>query len=288
VILIPGYQMNSFIFGFHPRGVSLEAYLASRGLEVWSVDLRGMGRSTRAGGDDRFGLAELAIEDLSAAIAYVRAHAARRDDEVDLLGCSLGTALAFAHVACVREPKVHTIVSMGGVVTWVHVHRAMRAASHAPWLVGRFRMANTRDLAERVLPPLVRWAPWALSVYLNAKSTNTAQYTQMVQTIEDPNPTMNREIAEWVARGDLVIRGVNVSRALPRLANPYMCVVGNQDGVVPPKTSRATFDAIGSDDKKLLCVGDVRTPIAHADLFLADIAPERIFRPVAEFLLARA
>ena len=57
VVILPGYGMNSFIFGFHPRGLSLEAYLASRGIEVWSVDLRGQGRARSTGGDDRFGLA---------------------------------------------------------------------------------------------------------------------------------------------------------------------------------------------------------------------------------------
>ena len=67
VILVPGYQMNSSIFGFHPNGPSLEAYLASRGIETWSVDLRGQGRARRDGGTDRYGLAELAVEDLGAA-----------------------------------------------------------------------------------------------------------------------------------------------------------------------------------------------------------------------------
>jgi pimeloyl-ACP methyl ester carboxylesterase len=288
VIIIPGYQMNSFIFGFHPRGLSLEGYLASRGIEVWSVDLRGQGRARRAGGDDRFGLAELAIDDLGAAIAHVRARSKMRNDAVDLLGCSLGTALAFAHVACVPDAPVKTIVSMGGLVTWVHVNRVLRVAAHAPWLVARLRMKNTRALAATALPLLTRWAPSLLSIYLNAKSTDTSQHEVMVKTVEDANPYVNREIAEWIARRDLVVRGVNVSKALGGIHHPFLCVVANDDGIVPPKTARATFDAIGSQDKKLLCVGDARTPIAHADLFLADIAPERIFRPVADFLLARA
>ena len=288
VIIVPGYQMNSFIFGFHPRGLSLEAYLASRGIEVWSIDLRGQGRAVRDGGSDVYGLGELAIEDLGAAIRYVRAHSETKHDEVDLIGCSLGTALAFTHLASVPDAKVRTLVSMGGLVTWVHVNRFLRVASHAPWLVARLRMKNARAIAAVALPRIVKWAPGLLSIYLNAKSTDTSQHAKMVQTVEDANPHLNREIAEWIARGELVVRGVNVSRALPSMKHSFMCVVGNDDGVVPPKTARATFDAIGSEDKKLLCVGDARTPIAHADLFLADIAPERIFRPIAEFLIARA
>jgi pimeloyl-ACP methyl ester carboxylesterase len=286
VLIVPGYQMNSSVFGFHPTGPSLEAYLASRGIEVWSVDLRGTGRAKRTWGDERFGLAELAIEDLGAALAYVRAVA--KSDAVDVIGCSLGTALVFAHVACVPEAKVRAIVAMGGVVTWAHVNRVARLAARAPWLVGQLRMRGTRRLARQALPIVTRVAPSLLSMYLNVKSTDTSPAEELSQTVEDPNPTMNREIARWVARRDLVVRGVNVSRALGSMRMPFLCVVGRQDGIVPPKTARTVFEQLGSSDKVLLEVGDEATPIAHADLFLARRAPELVFAPVADFLLARS
>ena len=291
VLLVPGYQMNASIFGFHPNGPSLEAYLASRGIEVWSVDLRGQGRARRAGGTDRFGLGDLAVDDLGTAIACVlRASpvARARKDGVDLIGCSLGAALAFAHVACVPAAPVRSIVSMGGLVTWVHVNRALRVVSHAPWLVGRIRLRNSRALARVALPVIARVAPRLLSIYMSTGSTDVSQSDVMVETVEDANAQVNVEIAEWIARRDLVVRGVNVSAGLAAFDKPYLCVVGNQDGVVPPATARATFDAVGSRDKELLCVGDDETRIAHADLFLATCAPTRIFGPIADFLLARA
>ncbi len=277
--------MNSSVFGFHPNGASLEEHLASRGLDVWSVDLRGQGRSVRTYGDDRFGLEELAIEDLGAAIAYVRG--VSRAAKVDLIGCSLGTALAFAHVACVPDAPVACIVAMGGVVTWAHVNRALRLVARAPWLVGQLRMRGTRRLARAALPVVTRVAPRLLSVYLNVESTDTSKPDGMVATVEDPNPVMNRQIAVWMVKRELTVRGVNVSRELPRLKLPFLCVIGLQDGVVPPETSRAIYEAIGSSDKTLVEVGDAETPIAHADLFLARRAQELVFEPIARWLLAR-
>ena len=53
VLIIPGYGMNSYIFGFHPNGPSMIECFAMRGLEVWTVDLRGQGRSIRARGSQR-------------------------------------------------------------------------------------------------------------------------------------------------------------------------------------------------------------------------------------------
>ena len=147
------------------------------------------------------------------------------------------------------------------------------------------RLRNTRQLARFALPVVARVAPSLLSVYLNHKSTDLTQAAKMVQTVEDPHPIINREIAQWIKRGDLIVRGVNVSQKLPSMKYPFFCVVANDDGIVLPVTSRHTYDVIGSETKRLLIVGDPEQPIAHADLFLCTGAQERIFAPVADFLL---
>lgn len=284
VLIVPGYGMNSYIFGYHPRGPSLVDCLAARGLEVWTVDLRNQGRSIRARGTNRYGLADLAIDDLRAAIAHVLSATETKATKVDLLGCSLGTALAFAHVACVPDAPVHALVSMAGLVTWKGAHPLVKVAFGSPRLIGLMRMRNTRQLVRVALPVVTRLAPSLLSVYVNHRSTDLSQPAKLVQTVEDPHPVINREIAEWIKRGDLVVRGVNVSAKLPELRHPFFCVVANDDGIVLPVTSRHTYDAIGSTTKKLLVVGDPEQPIAHADLFLCHGAQERIFAPIAEFL----
>ncbi|MBX3186852.1 MAG: alpha/beta fold hydrolase [Labilithrix sp.] len=285
VLIVPGYGMNSFIFGFHPRGPSLVESLAARGLEIWTLDMRGQGRSIRARGTSRYGIADLAIEDLGAAIAHVLRHTATGATTIDLVGCSLGTALAFAHVASVPSAPVHALVSMAGLVTWREVHPVVKLAFGSPRLIGLMRMRNTRQLARVALPLLTRVAPSLLSVYLNHRSTDLTQSSRMVQTVEDPHPIINREIAEWIRRGDLIVRGINVSRTLPSLKHPFFCVVANDDGIVMPATSRHTYDVIGSPTKRLLLVGEPDRPIAHGDLFLCTGAQERVFAPVADFLL---
>lgn len=286
ILIVPGYGMNSYIFGFHPRGPSLVETLAARGLEVWTVDLRNQGKSIRARGTNRYGMADLAVEDLGAAVAHVLATTATGARKVDLIGCSLGTALSFAHVSCVPEAPVHAIVSMAGLVSWKRAHPLVRVAFGSPRVAGLLRVKNTRRMARVALPVLAKIAPSLLSVYLNHQSTDLTQAARMVQTVEDPHPIINREIAEWIRRGDLVVRGVNVSQKLAELRHPFFCVVASDDGIVLPETARHTYEAIGSVRKRLLEVGgDPEMPIAHADLFLCTGAQERIFTPVADFLL---
>jgi len=260
--------------------------LAARGLDVWTVDLRGPGHSIRAKANNRYGLADLAIEDLGAALAHVLRHSLTGATAVDLVGCSLGTALAFGHVACVPKAPVHAIGARAGLVTWKDAHPLVRFAYSSPKVVGLVRFTNTRRLARFALPVLTKLTPGLLSVYLNEKSTDLSQVSKLVQTVEDPHPIINREIAEWIQRGDLVIRGINVSAKLPELTNPFLCVVANKDGIVLPATARHTFEKIGSPHKELILVGDDETPIAHADLFLCKGAQERVFAPTADFLLS--
>ncbi|MBX3227251.1 MAG: alpha/beta fold hydrolase [Labilithrix sp.] len=286
-IVVPGYGMNSFIFRFHPSGPSLVECLAARGLEVWTVDLRGQGRSIRAArGNNRYGLGDLAVDDVGAAIAHVMKTTATNAETVDLVGCSLGTALAFGHVAIVPAAPVHAIVALAGLVTWQDAHPIVKLAYGSPKLAGIVRFTNTRRLARFALPLATKVAPGLLSVYLNERSTDLSQVARLVQTVEDPHPLINREIAEWIRRGDLVMRGVNVSARLPELTHPFLCVVANQDGIVLPVTARHTFDRIGSKHKEILFVGDDEMPVAHADLFLFKGAEERVFAPVADFLLS--
>lgn len=283
VLIVPGYGMNSFIFHFHPSGPSLVDTLAQRGLDVWTVDLRGQGRSIRARGSHRYGMGELAEEDLGAAIAFLLAQTGAK--EVDLVGCSLGAALAFAHVALRPDAPVHAMVSMAGLVTWRDAHPLVRVAFGSRRVAGLVRMKNTRRLARFALPALSRVAPSLLSLYLNARSTDLSQISRMVQTVEDPHPIVNREIATWIRYGDLVVRDVNVSAKVRSMTYPFLCVVAANDGIVPPATSRWTYDFIASPVKELLVVGDTETPIAHGDLFVSRGAQQKIFGPVADFLL---
>jgi len=285
-LIVPGYGMNSFIFGFHPRGLSLEGYLASRGIEVWSVDLRAQGHSVNTGGTDRYDLADM-TDDVEVAVKHVLAHTKTGATQVDLVGCSLGAALMFGYIARQPDAPARCLINVGGLVTWVKIHPALRAAFYFPRVIGALRIRHTRQLAAFALPTLARYAPKILSVYMNTSSTDTSQGSTMVQTVEDPNPHVNRNIAHWIAERELTMRGINVSRALPNMHHPFLCIVANDDGIVPPETARAPYDAIGSDDKELLAVGDPTFPMAHADLFLSTGCQEKVFAKLANFLLAR-
>ncbi|MBI5545209.1 MAG: alpha/beta fold hydrolase [Deltaproteobacteria bacterium] len=285
VVIVPGYGMNSFIYSYHPTGVSLEGYLAEAGLEVWRADLRAQGRSMSTGGGDDYALEDLALTDLGAALAAVLERTRTQTDRVDALGGSLGGTLVLAH-ACLRpDNRLATLVCMGSPVRWEKVHPLVKLAFASPFLAGLVRLRGTRRIAEVALPFLARRTPWLLSVYMNPEITDVSAAREMVRTVEDPNRHVNRQIARWIRDRDLILEGINVSDGLARVTNPLLCVLALGDGIVPPATAAWPFHHVGSVAKRLVEVGSRTVAMAHADMFVSDQAHERVFQPIRDWLL---
>lgn len=282
VLIVPGYGMNSFIFSFHPAGLSLVDYLAEAGFEVWRVDLRGQGASS--GGSPMYRLEDLATVDLDAAIRAVQERTRTGAARVDVIGASLGGTIMFLHAALDPDHAIGSMVAIGSPVRWVEVHPALALAFSSPELVEQIRFYGTRRVASLLLPVLASFAPWLLSVYMNAEITDVSRSAVMCQTVEDPNRHVNRQIAEWIRDKDLVVRGVNVFEQLRSMTAPLLCVVALGDGIVPRKTAESPYDVWGGSDKQLLLVGSDDVHVAHADLFISRLSHEKVFAPMAAWL----
>lgn len=283
VLIIPGYGMNDFIFRFHPTGASLIGHLAAGGLDVWSANLRGQGRSrptTRH--PDRYGLAEQALEDLPAAIDFVRAQTGA--ERVHLIGCSLGATLVYGYLAHHPDAPVGAIVSMGGPLRWAALHPLLRAAFRSSRLAGALPIRGTRSLAGAVLP-IARRIPPLLTIYMTPRRIDLSRADELVQTVEDPVPQLNAELARWFRRVDLELAGRNVTAALGAVDRRVLCVVARQDGIVPPAAALAVCEAMpGRVD--VLAVGDEARRYAHADLFISEGVQQDVFEPMLQWLLA--
>lgn len=289
VLLVPGYCMNTTPLGFHPNGPSMIEFLVERGFEVWTSNLRGQGESRSEGGPRDVGFRVLALEDLACAIRHVRDHTETLTERVDVVGCSLGGTYVFAYLA--HHPKTHgigSIVGVGAPLRWQGAHPLLKIAFASPVLTRHLRVSGTRRLAGLVLPAVAARAPRLLDIYMNTKIIDLSRADELVKTVEDPIPKLNSEIARWFKSGDLMVDGVNVTEALRGIDRPLLCVVANRDGIVPPAAARSALDVIGSKQRDELAVGDDETWFAHADLFISRHAQERVFAPLAEWLLARS
>lgn len=284
VMIVPGYGMNAFIFGFHPNGLSMEASLAMAGFDVWSVNLRGQGGSRRRGGSKAYTMAEIAREDFPAAIEGVLKHTmAEGASKVDVIGASLGGTFIYAYLALNKDPQINSIVAMGAPMRWDEINPVLKAAFSVPELLGRIPLRGTQQMAKFALPLAVK-APFLLSVYLHPELIDMTALGELTKTVEDPNPRLNRQIGYWIRHKDLVLDGVNVTQALAERDNPVLCLLANADGIVPRETALSAHRAMRSKVKDVLEIGDAQQKYAHADLFICNGADEKIFRPIGEWL----
>lgn len=289
LLIVPGYGMNGFIFGFHPRGTSLEAHLAESGIEVWTANLRAQGRSRattkRAATPTLEGYAR---QDLPALVDLVlRQTASRGATRVDVLGASLGGSITFAHLALTPGHRVGSLVAVGSPLVWRDVPAVLRVPFASRRLAGALPIRGTRRIASLVLP-IVRHAPGLLGMYMNASHVDLDAASELVRTVEDPVPAVNRDLAAWMKNGDLVLGDVNVTRALGRERGPLLTVLSNRDGIVPERSALSAGEAWGGDDVTTLRIGDDADWYAHADLFVGNDAPARVFDPIARWLAERS
>ena len=282
VVMVPGFAMNSFILGYHPRGTSLADYLAGRGLEVWSADLRGQGESRDLGGGRRFSLADVGLVDLAAAVEGVCDRSQVRADAVDAIGCSLGATYVFIQAAWWPGHRIARIVNMGGPMRWVAVHPFVRGLAAAPRAWGLVPLRGTRTLARRALP-LISRVPGLLHIYLHPDICDLSQAHELTRTVDDPVPTINQEIARWIRAGDYVHEGRNLTEALTGLELPLLTIVANADGIVPEATVCSAHNVM-TGPRQILYAGEESRPMAHADLFISDPAEARVFAPLADWL----
>lgn len=287
LLIVPGYGMNGFIFGFHPRGTSLEAHFADAGLEVWTMNLRATGRS-RALRDDAPGptMQRYAVEDVTAAIETALARTGTKETRLDVLGASLGGSITFVHLATVGAARIASVVAIGSPLRWENVPLFLRVPFASRRIAGALRLSGTRRVAEALLP-FVRRAPGLLGVYMNASHVDLDAASELVRTVEDPHSAVNRDIAAWMKTRDLVVDGTNVTEAMGRQRIPLLVVLANRDGIVPEAIARTATDAWGGSDVTTLRVGTDDDWYAHADLFVGNDAPARVFTPIADWLRAR-
>lgn len=283
ILIIPGYGMNNFIFGFHPHGLSMEEYLRNHGFEVWSINLRGQGGSKKKTGDNNYGLHDLAMIDLKTAVEFVAQNSKSKTGKVDLIGCSLGGTLSFIYSALCQDNKTGSIVAIGSPLRWEEVHWLLRILFFFPELVGKIKISNTKEALNWLYPLLVR-SP-LLKLYLHKEIVDLRWKDMLLETVENPNSNLNMQIAAWMKKKDLFLDGINVTKEFKKFKNPLMCVVANGDGIVPALTALSAHEIASSKIKETLVVGDDKLRFAHADLFISQHSHERVFKPLAEWLI---
>jgi pimeloyl-ACP methyl ester carboxylesterase len=265
IAIIPGYGMNSFLFGFHPRGTSMELCLAEAGFEVWSLNLRAQGgsRATSPAAEPP-SFAAFAGVDLPAGVEFISRNSASTGHPISLIGCSLGGTIAYTYLALhPQQSRVGAVVTIGSPIHWDRPPLLFKLLGVRPDLIERLKLRGTRSMVRAALPLLQR-LPRLAHVYLNPAHVDLHALHELAHTVENPQPRLNRELSEWLAAGTLTVRGRDIAEEIRKVTVPLLVTRANRDGIVPTDSVSSVCSRWGGRADELV-VGTPEDWYSHAE-----------------------
>jgi pimeloyl-ACP methyl ester carboxylesterase len=197
-------QAASTTFDLPLDGLSWMDYIASRGYDVYLVDLRGYGRSTRppemekpAAENPPIVRTDVAVKDVAAAVDYILAR--RKVSKINLMGWSWGTAI-IGRYAMQNSDKVNRLILYAP--GWIR--KTPTTASPAPlgayqaWTMEQARnrlQTGAPEEKKKDLMPAAWFEAWSAA----ALATDPAGAKQRPPVVRTPNGTVQDTQEYWFA-----------------------------------------------------------------------------------------
>jgi pimeloyl-ACP methyl ester carboxylesterase len=298
VLLCHGMSSNRWDMDA-PGQISMARWLQQRGYDVWVMELRGAGRSTRPtwwnGKRYTWSFEDYVYHDAPAALRVVlRVTGAA---QVHWVGHSMGGMIAYALLMSPMQHKVASAVTLGSptmsavghpVLDFGVPYRALLryAPSRVPLGTLARLTAPAAPLLARILSPSIAelgWYPGNADVALLR--------SLMLTAVDDLPASLLREFARWYQTRVMSDRyGMfDFSAHLERITTPLCIIAGSHDGLTPVRDLEEVYRRVASRDKVFRVVGQPHGDAhnySHADLVLGLHAPNDVYPIVLDWLEA--
>lgn len=286
VLLVHGFGQNRY--AWHLGGRSLVNFLAHQGFDVWNLDLRGQGRSRRAGSRPPSGIDPFVKEDLPAAIETIREQTGA--PKVFLVGHSLGGLLCYA-AAPERPDAVRGIVTIGAPLDFGRDNALLLAVAGLVEVLARLRVRPParsfpaggigRHLARR--RAVWEQTAWRLGLAFWATGSFEPEILREygARAFDRANvPVLVRMLRMGATRRFTSDDGeVDYAARFFEIDVPLLVVAGTRDRLATPRAVRPAFDGSRAQSRSYR-----EFPDGHADLVTGRFAPSRSWRAILGFL----
>ena len=288
VFLCHGVMENQFTFS-SPPGHSLIDVLREKGYDCWHIELRGNRSSLPAlrhrRSEGRFD--DYLLYDIPAALKFIRE--ATGIEKVHWIGHSMGGMLLYAYELMHGAREIASATTLG----------TPPGFEGAPALRPKLLLAalafspSLFDIVLRCLTPTFPLFKLPISIApINWNNVHPdigpATFFNLVET---PTYDVADKLTRWGMTKIWRVNNtkVDVISGLKTLRVPLFAIFGEVDAFIPVANGRKFYDALPSDDKKLLVLSKKNGHVEdynHVDLVMARNGREEVYEPIAAWLAA--
>jgi pimeloyl-ACP methyl ester carboxylesterase len=292
VFMVHGLASNRHNFDFPQKERSLAKYLWNLGWDVWIVELRGAGHSTKPRiwewMTKRWNFDHYVLNDLPAAVSFVLKESGHA--KLHWIGHSMGGILVYPFLKTQGDQNIKSITTAASPLT----------VDHKP---GYFKWTTPLDPLFKVVP-LMPYRTLAELIRLNAdwlyklrkpmlfEKENMDVETIRIGTriaIDDVSSDVIIQMHKWLRNRQFESNdgSIDYTLDLKKLRTPILLVTGTTDPFTPHRKVRLAFKEIGSKKKEWMVFGKKHghaTNYGHLDLIIGKNAYKEVYPIIGNWL----
>lgn len=317
VILCHGFNQNSRIWDLDKKH-SFAGYLAGKGYDVWAVNLRGSGDSSKPSLSSLRSITKLQIKkipkllfralvnirkinwtiddhihkDLPAIIEFVKSKT--KSSQVTWIGHSMGGMVMYAYLETENQKNIRSFVAIGSMINikqppnkLLSIIAFQKPIRYASLLINTTVAYQLRNLTFGTVR-----LPWERLFY---NRDNMDRFTVMRMfriSTDDTSPGVIAQFSDVIKNGDFmsVDKAYNYTKNLSRIKIPILLTAGSKDLVANVETATYAFQNVSSWNKTLHVFSKENgysADYGHADLLLGKKSSEEIYPYIALWLEKR-
>jgi pimeloyl-ACP methyl ester carboxylesterase len=290
--MVHGLASNRHNFDFPQAERSLAKYLWEEGWDVWIVELRGAGESTKPKFwqwiSKRWSFDHYVLQDLPAAIAFILK--TTRRSKLHWIGHSMGGVLVYPFMKMQSDRMIKSITTAASPLSTGHKPGYFKYTAPLDPLLRLFPLMPYRTLAE-----LIRLnAHWLYKIRrpLLFEKDNMDLETLRIGTkiaIDDVSADVLVQMHKWLRNQNFLSSDgtINYALDLKKLKVPILLITGSRDPFTPHHTVKRAFQTIGSKKKEWMVFGKKFghiTNYGHLDLIIGRNASKEVYPIILNWL----
>jgi pimeloyl-ACP methyl ester carboxylesterase len=290
VLLCHGMGTNRYHFDL-ANHKSLALALSKIGYDVWLMELRGSGESSRPSLFNHYKYSwsfDTFIQlDIPAALNKIKK--TTNCSQIHWIGHSMGGMIIYGYLQRPDASLIASATCIGSPSSFRH-QIYLRPVAIALALFRFIPVVPVRILAALVSPLIRKPLPYLFKLSFNPQNTDYKLLRRMMMNgMSDISIKTARQMAAWILEGHMKTEdGKYDYRAnLDLITTPLFLIGGNKDYLAPPPSLQESFDRVSSEMKKIRIFGKEygdRYDYGHGDLLIGKGVEDEIFPEIVQNL----